>query len=180
MVGGVQLFVSLSLLIIIGYMLRRYSYIFVAQALILTGKRSLKRQMIKEVTKEKGKKRQENQKNEVIKRKGKNKNKKNKEKENMKVNQQAAVDKSLPGVQARCAVLFIFYFDGRWWMECLRGANPRKPKLFYIYLKLLIIISQGSRRAALFLLNCGVFTLFTYSYCTWYFSFAIFEILYQR
>ena len=33
------------------------------------------------------------------------------EKENMKV-QQAAFDKILPGVQARCAVFF--YFDGGW------------------------------------------------------------------
>jgi len=54
--------------------------LFVAQAVILTGKRSLKRQKIKEITKEKEKKRQENQKNEVIKRKGKNKNKKRKRK----------------------------------------------------------------------------------------------------
>ena len=41
-----------------------------------------------------------------MKRKGNNKNNKRKEKENMKENQQAAVDKSLPGVQARCAVFF--------------------------------------------------------------------------
>ena len=51
---------------------------FVAQTVILTGKRSLKRQKIKEITKEKEKKRQENQKNEVIKRKGKNKIRKEK------------------------------------------------------------------------------------------------------
>ena len=51
--------------------------LFVAQAVILTGKRSLKRQKIKEI-KEKLKKRQENQKKEVIKRKGKNKDKKRK------------------------------------------------------------------------------------------------------
>ena len=50
--------------------------LFVAQAVILTGKRSLKRQKIKEITKEKEKKRQENQKNEVIKRKCKDKKKK--------------------------------------------------------------------------------------------------------
>ena len=54
--------------------------LFVAQAVMLTGKRSLKWQKIKEITKEKEKKRQENQKNEVIKRKGKNKNKKRKRK----------------------------------------------------------------------------------------------------
>ena len=78
MVGGVQLFGSLNLLIIIRYILQTYSYIFVAQAVILTEKRSLKRQMIKEVTKEKGRKRQENQKNEVIKRKGKDKKRKRK------------------------------------------------------------------------------------------------------
>ena len=53
---------------------------FGAQAVILTGKRSLKIQKIKEITKEKEKKRQENQKNEDIKRKGKNKNKKRKRK----------------------------------------------------------------------------------------------------
>ena len=47
-----------------------------AKAVILTGKRSLKRQNMKEVTKEKEKKRQENQKNEIIKWKGKYKNKK--------------------------------------------------------------------------------------------------------
>ena len=52
--------------------------LFVAQAVILTGKRSLKRQKIKEITKEKEKKRQENQKNEVIKRKGKDKKRKRK------------------------------------------------------------------------------------------------------
>ena len=78
MVGGVQLFGSLSLLIIIRYILQRYSYIFVAQAVILTGKRSLKRRKIKQITKEKEKKRQENQKNEVIKRKGKDKKRKRK------------------------------------------------------------------------------------------------------
>ena len=48
-------------------------------------------------------KRQENQKNEVIKRKVKIR----KENENIKENQQAAVHKSLPGVQAPCAVFFI-------------------------------------------------------------------------
>ena len=58
MVGGVQLFGSLSLLIIIRYILQRYSYIFVAQAFILTGKRSLKRRKIKQKTKEKEKKRE--------------------------------------------------------------------------------------------------------------------------
>ena len=58
MVGGVQLFGSLSLLIIIRYILQRYSYIFVAQAVILTGKRSLKRRKIKEITKEKEKTRE--------------------------------------------------------------------------------------------------------------------------
>ena len=56
-------------------------------------------------------------------RKGKNKNKKRKEKkrketENMKENQQAAVEKSLPGVQAHCAVftkycLYIVYLEIR-------------------------------------------------------------------
>ena len=54
---------------------------------------------MKEITKEKEEKRQDNQKNEVLKRKGKNKD--NKRKENMK-GQQAALDKNLPGVQARC------------------------------------------------------------------------------
>ena len=49
--------------------------LFVAQALVLTGKRSLKRQKIKDI-KEKLKKRQENQKKEVIKRKGKEKKRK--------------------------------------------------------------------------------------------------------
>ena len=58
--------------------------LFVAQAVMLTGKRSLKRQKIKEITKEKEKKRQENQKTEVIKRKGKNKNK-GKKKEKKKI-----------------------------------------------------------------------------------------------
>ena len=65
--GGVQPFGSLNLLILIRYILQTYSYIFVAKAVILTGKRSLKRQNMKEITKEKEKKRQENQKNEVIK-----------------------------------------------------------------------------------------------------------------
>ena len=60
------------------YILKTYSYIFVAQAVILTVKRSLKRRKIKQITKEKEKKRQENQKNEVIKRKGKNKDNKRK------------------------------------------------------------------------------------------------------
>ena len=55
--------------------------LFVAQAFILRGKRSLKRQKIKEITKEKEKKRQENQKNGVY--KGKEKIKIRKEKENM-------------------------------------------------------------------------------------------------
>ena len=73
--------------------------------------RSLKTQKIKEITKEKEKKRQENQKNEVIKRKGKNK--KRKVKENMKENQQAAVEKSLPGVQARCAVFLPISWAGK-------------------------------------------------------------------
>ena len=74
----------------------------------MTGKRSLEGQKIKEITKEKEKKRQEIQKNEVIKRKEKIKIRK--EKENMKENQQAAVEKSLPGVQACCAVLFTRFF----------------------------------------------------------------------
>ena len=55
MVGGVQLFGSLSLLIIIRYILQRYSYIFVAQVVILTGKRSLKRRKIKQIKREKKK-----------------------------------------------------------------------------------------------------------------------------
>ena len=80
--------------------------LFVAQAVILTGQRSLKRQKIKQITKEKDQKRRENQKNEVIKRKGKDK--KRKEKENIKENQQAD-DKNLPGVQARCAVFFLSF-----------------------------------------------------------------------
>jgi len=46
-----------------------------ATAVILTGKRSLERQKIKEITKEGEKKRQDNQKNDVIKRK-KNKDRK--------------------------------------------------------------------------------------------------------
>ena len=66
----------------------------------MTGKRSLKRHRIKEITKEKEKKRREKQKNEAITRKGKDKKKKI-----SKENQQA-VDKSLLGVQARCAVCF--------------------------------------------------------------------------
>ena len=54
-----------------------------AKAVILTGKRSLKRQNMKEITKEKEKKRQENQKNEIIRRKVKIR----KEIENIKKNQ---------------------------------------------------------------------------------------------
>ena len=42
MVGGVQLFGSLNLMKIIRYILYKYSYIFVAHAVILTVKRSLK------------------------------------------------------------------------------------------------------------------------------------------
>ena len=61
---------------LIRYILKTYSYIFVAQAVILTVKRSLKRRTIKHITKQKEKKRQENQKNEVIKRKCKDKKKK--------------------------------------------------------------------------------------------------------
>ena len=61
---------------IIRYILKTYSYIFVAHAVILTVKRSLKRRTIKQITKQKEKKRQENQKNEVIKRKCKDKKKK--------------------------------------------------------------------------------------------------------
>ena len=60
----------------IRYILKTYSYIFVAQAVILTVKRSLKRRTIKHITKQKEKKSQENQKNEVIKRKCKDKKKK--------------------------------------------------------------------------------------------------------
>ena len=84
MVVSVQLFGSLNFLIIIRYILRRYICIFVEQAVILTGKRRLKREKIQEITKEKEKKREENQKNEVIKRKGKNKDKKRKEIEKRK------------------------------------------------------------------------------------------------
>merc|ERR1712208_40818 len=83
------------------YILKTYSYIFVAQAVILTVKRSLKRRK-KADNKEKEKKRQKNQKNEIIRRKGKDK----KRKRNIKENQHAA-DKNLPGVQARCAVFYI-------------------------------------------------------------------------
>ena len=54
--------------------------LFLAQAIILTGRRILKRQKIKEITKEKEKKRQQNQKNEVLKRKVKNKYNKRKRK----------------------------------------------------------------------------------------------------
>ena len=81
--------------------------LFVAQAVILKGKRSLKRHKIKEITREKEKKRPENQKKEVIKRREKIKIRKEKKKKIWKGNQRPAVDKSLPGVQARCAV---FYF----------------------------------------------------------------------
>ena len=42
MVGGVQLFGSLNLMKIIRYILYKYSYIFVAHAVILKVKRSLK------------------------------------------------------------------------------------------------------------------------------------------
>ena len=72
---------------LIRYILKTYCYISVAQAVILTVKRSLKDER-KADNKEKENKRQENQKNEVI-------------------NQQAAVNKCLPGVQARCAVFFL-------------------------------------------------------------------------
>ena len=58
MVGGVQLFGSLNLLIIIRYILSIHSYIFVAQAVILTGKRNLKRRKIKQIKKEKEKERE--------------------------------------------------------------------------------------------------------------------------
>ena len=78
--------------------------IFIAQALILTGKRSLKRQKIKEITKETEKERQENQKTKLV--KVNEKRKIIQEKENMK-GQQATVDKNLPVVQARCAVFLI-------------------------------------------------------------------------
>ena len=88
---------------------------FCSTSFIFTGKRSLKRHNIKEIKKEREKKRQENQKNEVIKRKEKNDKKKRKEKKKglWKENQKAAVDKSLPGVQARCA-LFMTVGGGRW------------------------------------------------------------------
>ena len=56
--------------------------LFVTPAVILTWKRSLEKQKIREITKEREKKRHENQKSEVIKRK-KNKDKKRKDKENM-------------------------------------------------------------------------------------------------
>ena len=79
MVGGVQLFGSLNLMKIIRYILYKYSYIFVAHAVILTVKRSLKNER-KTDNKRKEKKRQENQKNQVIKRKGKNRDKKSKSK----------------------------------------------------------------------------------------------------
>ena len=62
---------------IIRYILKTYSYIFVAQAVILTVKRSLKRRK-KADNKEKENKRQENQKNEIIRRKGKDKKRKRK------------------------------------------------------------------------------------------------------
>ena len=68
----------------------------------MTIKRSLKRQKIKQITKEKEKKRQQNQKNEVV----KGKVKIRKEKENTKKNEQAAVDKRLSEVLARYAVFF--------------------------------------------------------------------------
>ena len=77
----------------------------VVQAVILTVKRSLKRRKIKEVTKEKEKKRQENQKNEVIKRKGKIR----KENENKKDNQQAAVDKVSQGSKRVALFFFLLY-----------------------------------------------------------------------
>ena len=69
----------------------------------MTVKRNLKRRTIKHITKQTEKKRQENQKNEVITRKCKDKKKKKKE------NLQAAVDKGFPGVQARCAVFFLIF-----------------------------------------------------------------------
>jgi len=58
MAGGVQLFGSLSLDNNNSYIPQRYSYIFVAQAVILTGKRGLKRRKINQITKEKEKKRE--------------------------------------------------------------------------------------------------------------------------
>ena len=60
--------------------------LFVAQAVIMTGKRSLKRPKIKRLTNEKEKNRKENHKKDVTKWKGK-KNKKRKE--NMYENQQS-------------------------------------------------------------------------------------------
>ena len=74
--GGVQPFGSLNLLILIRYILQTYSYIFVAKAVILTGKRSLKRQNMKEITKEKEKTRESEKRS--YKRKGKDKNRKRK------------------------------------------------------------------------------------------------------
>ena len=63
---------------IIRYILKTYSYIFfVAQAVVLTVNRSLKRRK-KTDNKEKEKKRQENQKNEIIRRKDKDKKRKRK------------------------------------------------------------------------------------------------------
>ena len=89
---------------LIRYILQTYSYIFAAQAVILMGKRSLKRQMIKEVTREKEKKRQENQKNEVIKRKGKDKKKKKKIQRKIS---NLLLTKVSQG--SRCAALFFFH-----------------------------------------------------------------------
>ena len=62
---------------IIRYILKTYSYIFVAQAVILTVKRSLKRRK-KAANKEKENKRQENQKNKILRRKGKDKKRRRK------------------------------------------------------------------------------------------------------
>ena len=123
MVGGVQRFGSLNLLIIIRHILQTYSYIFVAQAVIPTGKCSLKRREIKQITKEK--KRKDNRIRKTKLQKGNVKIRK--EKENIKENQQAAVDKSLPGVQVRCAVSF-----SGWWPTF--GSSNLLILIWYILL----------------------------------------------
>ena len=85
-------------------------------------------------------KRQENQKNEVIRRKWKDKIRKRK----YKRNQQAAVDKNLPGVQARCAVFFLDgiqrNWDKKWWYSRI-GLEIRtwKPVVVFIETRVFLV-----------------------------------------